>query len=177
MHVVVLFRYFWPESRVSEEPHMLREIVHRHVARGDAVDVICGSADDCREAWAREFPERVSVSSFQAPVDRNGPLLGRVLNSARLLLRGLGTLLWPRRIDLLYLFTYPPGFAGAMIAFCRVFRRRTRILFSFQDNLGDPLQLSHEEENTYDVDPISQDREPKPRPNGRPDLNPLTELL
>ena len=135
MHVVVLFRYFWPESRVSEEPHMLREIVHRHVARGDSVDVICGSADDCREAWAREFPERVRVSSFRAPVDRNGPLIGRVLNSARLLLRGLGALLWPRRIDLLYLFTYPPGFAGAMIAFCRVFRRRTRILFSFQDNL------------------------------------------
>ena len=114
---------------------MLREIVHRHVARGDSVDVICGSADDCREAWAREFPERVRVSSFRAPVDRNGPLIGRVLNSARLLLRGLGALLWPRRIDLLYLFTYPPGFAGAMIAFCRVFRRRTRILFSFQDNL------------------------------------------
>jgi len=143
MHVVVLFRYFWPESRVSEEPHMLREIVHRHVARGDSVDVICGSADDCREAWAREFPERVRVRSFRAPVDRNGPLIGRVLNSARLLLRGLGALLWPRRIDLLYLFTYPPGFAGAMIAFCRVFRRRTRILFSFQDNLeyriGNPL--------------------------------------
>lgn len=143
MQVVVLFRYFWPESRVSEEPHMLREIVHRHVARGDTVDVICGSADDCREVWAREFPERVSVRSFRAPVDRNGPLLGRVLNSARLLLRGLETLLWPRRIDLLYLFTYPPGFAGAIIAFCRVFRRRTRILFSFQDNLeyriGNPL--------------------------------------
>ena len=143
MHVVVLFRYFWPESRVSEEPHMLREIVHRHVARGDSVDVICGSADDCGEAWAREFPERVSVSSFRAPVDRNGPLVVRVLNTARLLLRGLGALLWPGRIDLLYLFTYPPGFAGAMIAFCRVFRRRTRILFSFQDNLeyriGNPL--------------------------------------
>jgi len=143
MHVVVLFRYFWPESRVSEEPHMLREIVHRHVARGDSVDVICGSADDCREAWAREFPERVGVSSFRAPVDRNGPLIVRVLNTARLLLRGLGALLWPRRIDLLYLFTYPPGFAGAIIAFCRVFRRRTRILFSFQDNLeyriGNPL--------------------------------------
>ena len=143
MHVVVLFRYFWPESRVSEEPHMLREIVHRHVARGDSVDVYCGAADDCLEAWNKEFPERVRVSSFRAPVDRNGPLVGRVLNSARLLLRGLGALLWPRRIDLLYLFTYPPGFAGAMIAFCRVFRRRTRILFSFQDNLeyriGNPL--------------------------------------
>ena len=143
MNVVVLFRYFWPESRVSEEPHMLREIVHRHVVRGDTVDVICGAADDCREAWAREFPERVRISSFRAPVDRNGPLSGRVLNSARLLLRGLGALLWPGRIDLLYLFTYPPGFAGAVIAFCRVFRRRTRILFSFQDNLeyriGNPL--------------------------------------
>lgn len=143
MHVVVLFRYFWPESRVSEEPHMLREIVHRHVARGDTVDVICGSADDCRDAWAREFPERVRVRSFRAPVDRNGPLFVRVLNSARLLLRGLAALLTPRRIDLLYLFTYPPGFAGAIIAFCRVFRRPTRILFSFQDNLeyriGNPL--------------------------------------
>jgi len=143
MHVVVLFRYFWPESRVSEEPYMLREIVHRHVARGDSVDVICGAADDCLEAWNKEFPERVRVSSFRAPVDRNGPLIGRVLNSARLLLRGLGALLWPGRIDLLYLFTYPPGFAGAMIAFCRVFRRHTRILFSFQDNLeyriGNPL--------------------------------------
>ena len=143
MHVVVLFRYFWPESRVSEEPHMLREIVHRHVARGDTVDVICGSADDCREAWAREFPERVRISSFRAPVDRNGPLFVRVLNSARLLVRGLAALLWPGRLDLLYLFTYPPGFAGAIIAFCRVFRRRTRILFSFQDNLeyriGNPL--------------------------------------
>jgi glycosyltransferase involved in cell wall biosynthesis len=143
MHVVVLFRYFWPESRVSEEPHMLREIVHRHVARGDTVDVICGSADDCREVWAREFPERVRVRSFRAPVDRNGPLFVRVLNSARLLFRGLGALLWPSRIDLLYLFTYPPGFAGAIISFCRVFRRRTRILFSFQDNLeyriGNPL--------------------------------------
>lgn len=143
MHVVVLFRYFWPESRVSEEPHMLREIVHRHVARGDTVDVICGSADDCREAWAREFPERVRISSFPARVDRNGPLFVRVLNSASLLFRGLAALLTPRRIDLLYLFTYPPGFAGAIIAFCRVFRRRTRILFSFQDNLeyriGNPL--------------------------------------
>jgi glycosyltransferase involved in cell wall biosynthesis len=143
MHVVVLFRYFWPESRVSEEPHMLREIVHRHVARGDSVDVICGAADNCREAWAREFPERVRVRSFRAPVDRNGPLSGRVLNSARLLVRGLAALVAPRRIDLLYLFTYPPGFAGAIIAFCRVFRRRTRILFSFQDNLeyriGNPL--------------------------------------
>jgi len=143
MHVVVLFRYFWPESRVSEEPHMLREIVRRHVARGDTVDVICGSADDCREAWAREFPERVRIGSFRAPVDRNGPLSGRVINSARLLLRGLAALVKPGRIDLLYLFTYPPGFAGAIIAFCRVFRRRTRILFSFQDNLeyriGNPL--------------------------------------
>jgi glycosyltransferase involved in cell wall biosynthesis len=143
MHVVVLFRYFWPESRVSEEPHMLREIVHRHVARGDTIDVICGSADDCQEAWAREFPERVQVRSFRAPVDRNGPLSVRVLNSGRLLVRGLAALLWPGRIDLLYLFTYPPGFAGAIIAFCRVFRRRTRILFSFQDNLeyriGNPL--------------------------------------
>ncbi len=122
---------------------MLREIVHRHVARGDTVDIICGSADDCREAWKREFPERVRVRSFRAPVDRNGPLSGRVLNSARLLVRGLAALLTPRSIDLLYLFTYPPGFAGAMIAFCRVFRRRTRILFSFQDNLeyriGNPL--------------------------------------
>jgi Glycosyl transferase 4-like domain len=143
MNVVVLFRYFWPESRVSEEPHMLREIVHRHVARGDTVEVVCGSADDCREAWAREFPERVRISSFRAPVDRNGPLFVRVLNSARLLVQGLGALLRPGRIDLLYLFTYPPGFAGAIIAFCRVFRRRTRILFSFQDNLeyriGNPL--------------------------------------
>lgn len=135
MHVVVLFRYFWPESRVSEEPHMLREIVHRHVDRGDTVDVVCGASDDCRAAWAGEFPERVRVHSFRAPVDRNGPLSGRVLNSARLLISGLGTLLTPGRIDLLYLFTYPPGFAGAMIACCRVFRRRTRILFSFQDNL------------------------------------------
>ena len=122
---------------------MLREIVHRHVARGDTVDVVCGSADDCRAAWASEFPERVRIRSFRAPVDRNGPLSGRVINSARLLLRGLGTLLKPGRIDLLYLFTYPPGFAGVMIACCRVFRRRTRILFSFQDNLeyriGNPI--------------------------------------
>lgn len=143
MHVVVLFRYFWPESRVSEEPHMLREIVHRHVDRGDTVDVVCGASDDCHAAWAHEFPERVRVRSFQAPVDRLGTLSGRVLNSARLLLHGLGTLLTPGRIDLLYLFTYPPGFAGAMIAWCRLFRRRTRILFSFQDNLeyriGNPL--------------------------------------
>lgn len=135
MHVVVLFRYFWPESRVSEEPHMLREIVHRHVDRGDTVDVVCGASDDCRAAWAREFPERVRVRSFRAPVDRNGPISGRVINSARLLLHGLGRLLTPGRIDLLYLFTYPPGFAGVMIACCRLFRRRTRILFSFQDNL------------------------------------------
>lgn len=135
MHVVVLFRYFWPESRVSEEPHMLRGIVHRHVDRGDTVEVVCGSADDCREAWSREFPIGVRIESFHAPVDRNGPLSARVFNSARLLLCGLAALAKPRRIDLLYLFTYPPGFAGVIIAFCRVFRRRTRILFSFQDNL------------------------------------------
>jgi len=91
---------------------MLREIVHRHVARGDTVDVICGSADDCREAWAREFPERVRISSFRAPVDRNGPLSARVLNSARLLVSGLAAILWPGRIDLLYLFTYPPVLPG-----------------------------------------------------------------
>lgn len=135
MNVVILFRYFWPESRVSEEPHMLRDLVHWHASRGDSVQVVCGSHDDCRERWASEFPDRVRIDAFRAGVDRDGPFLGRVVNSARMLFHGMATLLAPRRIDLLYLFTYPPGFAGAMIALCRLLRRRTTIVFSFQDNL------------------------------------------
>lgn len=143
MHVVILFRYFWPESRVSEEPHMLRELVHWHVARGDTVQIVCGSQDDCRATWASEFPEGVRIEAFRADVDRNGTLTARVRNSLRLLWRGAAALLAPGRIDVLYLFTYPPGFAGAMILLCRMIRRGTTIVFSFQDSLeyriGNPL--------------------------------------
>lgn len=135
MHVLVLFRYFWPESRVAEEPHMLREVVKMHVARGDTVQVVCGSADDCRKLWADEFPERVQFTCFRARIDRDGPLWRRAVNSVRLLALGAGAILTPRPIGLIYLFAYPPGFAGVIIALCRLVRRRTRTIFSFQDNL------------------------------------------
>lgn len=59
MHVLILFRYFWPESRVAEEPHMLREVVQMHLNRGDTVRFVCGSADDCRKLWTEEFPTGV----------------------------------------------------------------------------------------------------------------------
>lgn len=135
MHVLILFRYFWPESRVAEEPHMLREVVKMHLARGDTVRVVCGSADDCRARWAEEFPHGVQFTWFRASIDRDGSLWMRMVNSVRLLALGVGAILTPHRLDLVYLFAYPPGFAGAIIALCRVVRRRTRTIFSFQDNL------------------------------------------
>lgn len=135
MHVLILFRYFWPESRVAEEPHMLREVVKMHLARGDTVRVVCGSADDCRQRWAQEFPEGVRFTWFRAPIDRDGSMWRRAVNSVKLLALGVSAVLVPSRIGLIYLFAYPPGFAGTIITICRFVRRSTRIIFSFQDNL------------------------------------------
>ena len=135
MHVLILFRYFWPESRVAEEPHMLREVVKMHLARGDTVRVVCGSAEDCRQRWAEEFPQGVEFTWFRAGIDRDGSLWRRAVNSARLLALGASAVLTPSPIGLVYLFAYPPGFAGAIIAICRMVRRSTRTIFSFQDNL------------------------------------------
>jgi hypothetical protein len=135
MQVLILFRYFWPESRVAEEPHMLREVVKMHLARGDTVRVICGSADDCRRRWAEEFPEGVQFTWFRAGIDRDGPMWMRAVNSVRLLGLATAAILAPRPLGLVYLFAYPPGFAGAVIGLCRLVRRRTRTIFSFQDNL------------------------------------------
>jgi len=114
---------------------MLREVVKMHLDRGDTVRVVCGSADDCRQRWAQEFPEGVRFSWFRAAIDRDGSMWKRAVNSARLLALGVSAVLTPSRIDLVYLFAYPPGFAGAVIAICLLVRRGTRTIFSFQDNL------------------------------------------
>jgi hypothetical protein len=135
MHVLILFRYFWPESRVAEEPHMLREVVKMHLDRGDTVRVVCGSADDCRQRWAEEFPEGVQFTWFRAAIDREGSMWRRAVNSARLLALGVSAVLKPSPLGVVYLFAYPPGFAGAIIAICRLVRRGTHTIFSFQDNL------------------------------------------
>lgn len=135
MEILILFRYFWPESRVAEEPHMLREVVKMHLARGDQVRVVCGSAEDCQARWAEEFPVGVRFTWFRAAIDRDGPLWMRMVNCARLLTLGVAALLPPRSLALVYVFAYPPGVAGAIIFLCRLVRRRTRVILSFQDNL------------------------------------------
>lgn len=114
---------------------MLREVVKMHVERGDKVRVICGSAEDCRARWSEEFPVGVRFTWFKAAIDRDGPLWMRIVNSARLLAIGVTMLFKPAPISLVYVFAYPPGIAGAVILLCRLVRRRTKVIFSFQDNL------------------------------------------
>ncbi len=135
MNVTIIHRYFWPESQAAEEPLMLREIVKMHLSRGDSVTVICGAADDCEEIWRKEFPDKVFIKAFRSPVDRSGPMSRRAINALRLLTRSAAEILSSRRIGLIYLFAYPPGVAALIIAMCRLTCRRTKLLFSFQDNL------------------------------------------
>lgn len=131
--ILIIHRYFWPEN-IAVLPLMLRNIVHIHVNAGHLVEVVCGSTNDNRAVWAKEFGNNVKVTSFDANIDRELSTSGRLFNCSRLALHGLKAIFFGGKRELVYLVSYPPGHAGVMLFFSILFRRSKQHLYYIQDN-------------------------------------------
>ena len=107
MNVLIIHRYFWPES-LSTLPIMFRDVVNFHFENGDNVNVVCGAQSDYTAEYQEEFGSKLSVDTFKSDIDRNLSLFGRLKNAFKLFRLSQKFLRANSDIDLVYLVSYPP---------------------------------------------------------------------
>jgi glycosyltransferase involved in cell wall biosynthesis len=135
LKVLIVHRYFWPEDCAAEEPLMLKDYVKWHTERGDDVDVVCGAKFEHQDEWKSEFDANVTIKNFIANVDRESTFTKRIVNSFYVLVIALKSIALNNRYDLIYVFSGPPLVALFINLINKILFKKTKILFSIQDNV------------------------------------------
>ena len=135
MNVLIIHRYFWPES-LSTLPIMFRDVVNFHFENGDNVNVVCGAQSDYTAEYQEEFGSKLSVDTFKSDIDRNLSLFGRLKNAFKLFRLSQNFLRENSDIDLVYLVSYPPLLAGFLSSYIRTKNKKARTIYFVQDILN-----------------------------------------
>lgn len=135
MNVLIIHRYFWPES-ISTLPIMFKDIVHFHLNKGDNVSVVCGAQSNFEDDYLKEFGPELHVDTFQAEVDRDLTILGRIKNVLKLLSKSKKHVAANPDVDIVYLVSYPPLLAGLLSKYIRSKNSGAKIVYIVQDILN-----------------------------------------
>ena len=135
MRVLIVTRYFWPEDGVAEEPLMLRDYAKWHTKKGHNVEVVTGARKGQPEDWKSEFNGTININYFFANIDRKSTYLKRIIYSLLLLVISLKSIFLNKKYDLIYVFSGPPLIAFLIGVTNKILLKRSRIIFSVQDNI------------------------------------------
>jgi len=132
MNVLIIHRYFWPES-VSTLPIMLKDIAHFHFDQGDNVSVVCGAEESFKEDYFKEFGNELHVDYFLSKADRDLNIFGRLKNVLSLFLLAKKFVALNPNIDLVYVVSYPPLLAGVISKYIRAKNKTAKVVYIVQD--------------------------------------------
>lgn len=134
MKVLIVHRYFWPES-MSTLPVMLKDVVHMHLERGDSVGVVTGARAEHNKSWNDEFGDSVHIKAFYADIDRNVSYIQRTINLVRLYFLSFGKIISDKP-EVVYTVSYPPLLSSLLAFTLRLISRKSKQVFYVQDILS-----------------------------------------
>ena len=134
MKILIIHRYFWPES-MSTLPVMLKDIVYLHLQRNDKVSVITGAREEHKEQWNSEFGDSIDIKAFYADIDRNVSYIQRTINLVRLYFLSFGKIIADKP-EVVYTVSYPPLLSSLLAFTLRLISRKSKQVFYVQDILS-----------------------------------------